>query len=76
MQTFDVDIFHLKKLNDTKIYKKYLVTISNRYADLQDLDDCGDIGRELKNSGQTHTGYSKLKQNKSLINLLALELFF
>jgi len=55
MHTFDVDRFHLKKLNDTKIYKKYLVTISNRYADLKDLDDCGDIGTELKNSSHRHT---------------------
>jgi hypothetical protein len=52
MQTFDIDIFHLKKLNDTKVYKKYLVTISNRYAY---LDDCGDIDRELKNSSHRHT---------------------
>jgi len=55
MQTFDVDRSHLKKLTDTKIYKKYLVTISNRYADLQDLDDCGDKGRKLKNSSHRHT---------------------
>jgi hypothetical protein len=48
MQTFDIDRFHLKKLNDTKIYKKYLVTISNRYACLQDFDDCGDTAKELK----------------------------
>jgi hypothetical protein len=54
MQTFDIDRFHLKKLNDTKIYKKYLVTISNRYACLQDFDDCGNIGSELKNSSHRH----------------------
>jgi hypothetical protein len=34
MQTFDIERFHIKKLNDTEIYKKYLVTISNRYAGL------------------------------------------
>jgi len=34
---------------------KYLVTISNRYACLQDLDDCGDIDRELKNTSHRHT---------------------
>jgi hypothetical protein len=54
-QTFDIGRFHPKKFSDTKIYMKYLVTISNRYACLQDLDDCGDIDRELKNTCHRHT---------------------
>jgi hypothetical protein len=62
MQTFDIDRFHLKKLNDTKCFKKYLVMISNRYACLQDLDDCGDIGRELKN---TITDTHRLQQTEA-----------
>jgi hypothetical protein len=32
----------------TEFYKKYLVKISNRYADWQNLHKCEDIGRELK----------------------------
>lgn len=54
MQTSDTDRFHLKKLNDTKIFKKYLVIISNWYACLQGFDDCGDIGTELKNTSHRH----------------------
>jgi hypothetical protein len=52
MQTVDIERFQLKKLNDTEIYKKYLVKISNRYTDWQKLDKCGDTGRELKNISQ------------------------
>jgi hypothetical protein len=55
MQTFDMERFHLKKLNDVEINKQYHVKISDRYAGLQNSGDCGDISRECKNTSQTHT---------------------
>jgi hypothetical protein len=42
-QNFDVERFDLKKLNDVEVKEKYQVEISNRFADLEGLDERFDI---------------------------------
>jgi hypothetical protein len=38
-QNFDLERFDLKKLDDLKVKEKYQVEISNRFADLESLDE-------------------------------------
>jgi hypothetical protein len=41
----DMERFHLKQLNEEEVKKQYEVTINNKFAALENLDDNGDISR-------------------------------
>jgi hypothetical protein len=41
----DVERFHLKQLNEEEIKEEYQVTIKNKFAALENLDDNGDINK-------------------------------
>jgi ribosomal protein S25 len=49
IQKFDMEIFHLRKLNKMEVIKHYHVNISNRFAALENLSDSEDINRAWKN---------------------------
>jgi hypothetical protein len=48
-QTFDVERFNLRKLNELEIKKQYQINISNRFAALENLSDSKDINRAWEN---------------------------
>jgi hypothetical protein len=45
VKKMDVEIFNLKQLNEEEVKEWYQVTIKNRFAALENLDDNGDINR-------------------------------
>jgi hypothetical protein len=49
IQTFDVEIFNLRKLNDLEVRKQYQIKISNRFTALEKLNDSENINRAWKN---------------------------
>jgi hypothetical protein len=70
-QTFDLERFDLKKLDDVEVKEKYQVEISNRFAALESLDQSIDtnyawesIRENIKTSAKYNPGYQKLKHNK------------
>jgi hypothetical protein len=70
-QKFDLERFDLKKLDDVEVKEKYQVEISNRFADLESLDESLDINNawenireNIKTSAKENLGYQKLKHNK------------
>jgi hypothetical protein len=71
IQTFDVEIFNLRKLNDLKVRKQYQIKISNRFAALENLNDRENINRawenmkeNIKTSAKVTVGLYELKQHK------------
>jgi hypothetical protein len=58
VKKMDVERFNLKQLNVEEVKEQYQVTIKNKFAALENLDDNGDINRtwetirENKNFGQ------------------------
>jgi hypothetical protein len=63
-QKFDLERFHLKKLDDVEVKEKYQVEISNRYAALESLDESSDIRGKVKTSAKGNLRYQKLKHYK------------
>jgi hypothetical protein len=70
-QTFDLEIFDLRKLDDLEVKEKYQIEVSNRFAALDCLDECFDInytweniGENIKISVKDNLGYHRLKLNK------------
>jgi hypothetical protein len=70
-QKFDLERFDLKKLDDVEVKEKYQVEISNRFADLESLDESFDINNawesireNIKTSVKDNLGYHRLKHNK------------
>jgi hypothetical protein len=70
-QTFDVERFDLKKLDDVEDKEKYRLEFSNRFAALESLDEGFDINNawesireNIKTSAEENLGYQKLKHNK------------
>jgi hypothetical protein len=60
-----------KKLNDVEVKEKYLMEISNRFVDLENLDERLDINNawestreNIKTSAIEILGYQKLKHKK------------
>jgi hypothetical protein len=45
VKKMDMESFNLKKLNEEEVKDQYQVTIENKFAALEDLDDNGDIDR-------------------------------
>jgi len=48
-QTFDVERFNLRKLNELEVRKKYQIEISNRFAASENLNDSANINRAWEN---------------------------
>jgi hypothetical protein len=74
-QKFDLERFHLKKLDDIEVKEKYQVEISNTFAALESLDESFDISNagesireNVKTSAKDNLGYQKLKHNKPWFN--------
>jgi hypothetical protein len=45
VKKMDMAIFNLKQLNEEEVRKQYQVTIKNKFAALENLDDNGDNNR-------------------------------
>jgi hypothetical protein len=45
VKKMDVEIFNLKQLNEEEVKEEYQVTIKNKFAALENLDDNGNINR-------------------------------
>jgi hypothetical protein len=45
VKKMDVERFNLKQLNEEEVREQYQVTIKNKFAALENLDDNGDINR-------------------------------
>jgi glycine betaine/choline ABC-type transport system substrate-binding protein len=45
----DAERFNLKKLNEGDVKQQYQVTIRNKFASLENLEDSGDINRASDN---------------------------
>jgi hypothetical protein len=41
----DIERFNLKKLNEGEVKEQYHITIKNKFAALENLEDNGDINR-------------------------------
>jgi hypothetical protein len=67
----DMERFNLKKLNERKVSEQYQVTVTNKFATLENLEDNGDINRawynirqNIKISTQESLGYCESKHHK------------
>jgi hypothetical protein len=58
VKMMDVKRFNIKQLNEEEVKEQYQITIKNKFAALENLDDNGDINRawetirNYKNLGQ------------------------
>jgi glycine betaine/choline ABC-type transport system substrate-binding protein len=44
----DMEKFNLKQLNEVEVKEQYQITMKNKFAALENLDDNGDINRALE----------------------------
>jgi hypothetical protein len=70
-QKIDTERFNVKKLNEGDVKEQYQVTIRNKFAALENLEDSGDINRAWDNirenskiTAQESLGYCEPKQRK------------
>jgi glycine betaine/choline ABC-type transport system substrate-binding protein len=70
-QKMDMERFNVKKLNEEYVKEQYQVTIRNKFAALENLEDSGDINRawnnireNIKISAQVSLGYCESKHHK------------
>jgi hypothetical protein len=70
-QIFDMERFNLKKLNDVEGKEQFRVEVSNRFADLEDLEAEVEINsawetirENIKISAKEILGYFELKKHK------------
>jgi hypothetical protein len=70
-QKTDMKRFNLKKLNEGEVKKQYQVTIRNKFAALENLEDNGGINRtwenitkNIKMFAQESLGFYELKHHK------------
>jgi uncharacterized FlaG/YvyC family protein len=68
----DMEKFNLKQLHEEEVKEQYQVTIRNRLAALENIDDGGDINRawdtireNIKFSAKKSIGLCELKSYKS-----------
>jgi uncharacterized FlaG/YvyC family protein len=71
-QKIDTERFNVKKLNEGDVKEQYQVTIRNKFAALENLEDSGDINRawdnireNIKISAQESLGYCESKHRKT-----------
>jgi hypothetical protein len=74
-QKIDTERFNVKKLNEGDVKEQYQVTIGNKFAALENLDDSGDINRardnireNIKISARESLGYCEPKHRKPLLD--------
>jgi hypothetical protein len=48
-QKFDVERFNFRKIGEIEVRKRYKIKVSNRFAALDNLNDCEDIKRAWEN---------------------------
>jgi uncharacterized FlaG/YvyC family protein len=67
----DTEILNVKELNEEDVKEQYQVTIRNKFAALQNLEDSGDINRawdnirqNIKTSAQERLGCCEPKHRK------------
>jgi DNA repair ATPase RecN len=70
-QKIDMVRFNVKKLNQGDVKEQYQVTIRNKFAALENVEDSGDINRawdnireNIKISAQESLGYRESKHHK------------
>jgi glycine betaine/choline ABC-type transport system substrate-binding protein len=70
-QKIDTERFNVKKLNEGDVKEQYQVTIRNKFAALENLEDSGDINRawdditeNIKILAQEGLGYCESKHRK------------
>jgi hypothetical protein len=70
-QKIDAERFNLKNLNEGDVKEQYQVTIINKFAALENLEDSGDINRAWNNDrenikiwAQESLGYCESKHRK------------
>jgi hypothetical protein len=59
VKKMDVERFNLKQLNEEEVKKQYQVTIKNKFAALENLDDNGDINRAWETIREKHKNFSQ-----------------
>jgi predicted CopG family antitoxin len=71
----------MKNLHDVEVKERYQVEISNRFAVLENLEECFDnnnawesIRENIKISDEDNLGYHKLKHNKPSFDDVCLKL--
>jgi hypothetical protein len=71
-QKMGMERFSMKKLNKGEIKEQYQVTVTNKFAVPENLDDNGDIGREwdtvrgnIKISAKESLGYCEMKHHRT-----------
>jgi DNA repair ATPase RecN len=70
-QKIDMERFNVKKLNEGDVKEQYKVTLRNKFAALNNLEDSGDVNRawdntrkNIKISAQESLGYCESKHRK------------
>jgi hypothetical protein len=70
-QKIDTERFNVKKLNEGDVKEQYQLTIRNKFAALENLEDSGDINgawdnirENIKTSAQESLGYCESKHRK------------
>jgi uncharacterized FlaG/YvyC family protein len=70
-QKVDSERFNVKKLNEGEVKEQYQITIRNKFAALENLENNGNINRawdnireNIKISAQESLGYSESKHSK------------
>jgi hypothetical protein len=70
-QKIDTERFNVKKLNEGDVKEQYQVTIKNKFAALENLEDSGDINgawdnirENIRTSAQDSLGYCEAKHRK------------
>jgi hypothetical protein len=70
-QKVDTERFNVKKLNEGDVNEQYRVTIRNKFAALENLEDSGDINgawdnirENIKSSAKESLGYCESKHHK------------
>jgi hypothetical protein len=70
-QKVDTERFNVKKLNEGDVKEQYRVTIRNKFAALENLEDSGDISgvwdnirENIKSSAKEGLGYCESKRYK------------
>jgi hypothetical protein len=70
-QKVDTERFNVKELNEGDVKEQYQVTIRNKFAALENLEDSGDINgawdnirENIKSSAKERLGYCESKHRK------------
>jgi hypothetical protein len=81
VKKMDVERFNLKQLNEEEVKEQYQVTIKNKFAALENVDDDGDINRaeetireNIRISAKESIGFCESKAYKPWFNEKCLKL--